>query len=323
VADGAAKTSHDRPDDCEVSFNTLVDNESNLEMSGRTDGLGATGVVIANNIIQGGGAAASIRGPFPGASWKGNILWQSSAGDMPSSGLQNVNPRLAKDGRGEHHLQAGSPAVNAASGASPSPALDMDGQPRGGDPDVGADEVSDAPVVAHVLGDDDVGPGARDEARPPEGGKGGDPGQGGAGGGGGGGGIAFEAEGVAFTDSGTGTTVDSDELTSGGHWVSLAAENTGSWMEFTTPAIPAGAHALALRWKGNANRGVATVRVDGAAVGEPLDQFSAEESYATTVIGTVTFAAAATHLVRLQVTARNDGSTGFVLSADQFTFTRQ
>jgi poly(beta-D-mannuronate) lyase len=320
VADGAAKTSHDRPDGCEVSFNTLIDNESNLEMSGRTGGLGSTNTVIANNIIQGGGSAASIRGPFPGATWKGNILWQSSAGDMPSSGFKSVNPRLVKDARGEQHLQPGSPAIDAASGSSPSPALDMDGQPRGGDPDVGADEVSDAKVVGRLLGDGDVGPGADDDAPPPpeKGDMGGQSGQGNAGGGGG---ITFEAEGVSFTDSGTGTSVDSDELASGGHWVSLGAENTGSWVEFTTPAVPAGSYTLALRWKGNANRGVATVRVDGVALGEPLDQFSADQSYPTSAMGAVTFAAAGTHLVRLQVTAQNAGSSGFVLSADQFTFT--
>jgi poly(beta-D-mannuronate) lyase len=329
VADGAKLTSHDRPDNCEVSFNTLVDNDSNLEMGGRTDGLGATNLLVANNLIQGGGSAASIRGPFPGATWKGNILWQSSAGDMPASGFKTVNPKLAKDGRGEQHLQPGSPAINAATGASPSPALDMDGQSRGGDPDVGADEVGDGPVVAHLLSDGDVGPDAKDE--PPSSGDGqtgksdmsGGGGNPGAGGGGGspGSAVAFEAEGVAFTDSGTGTTVDIDDLTSGGRWVSLAAENTGSWMEFTTPAIPAGAYVLGLRWKGNGNRGVASIRVDGSPVGEPLDQWSADQTYATTAIGSVGFAASGTHLIRIQVTGQNAQSTGFVLSADAFTFT--
>ena len=328
VADGAAKTSHDRPDGCEVSFNTLVDNDSNLEMSGRTDGLGATNLVVANNLIQGGGSAANIRGPLSGGTWRGNILWQSSAGDMPSSGFKTVNPRLVKDGRGEHHLQAGSPAIGAAAGDPPSPAVDMDGQPRKGDADVGADEVSDAAVVAHLLDDGDVGPGATDEAPPPSGGKGGGGsggagGAGGAAGGGGGTALAFEAEELARADSGTGTTVDADPNTSGGQWVSLAAENTGIWMELTTPSIPAGTYMLALRWKGNANRGLATVRIDGTAAGDPIDQFSAEETYATTDLGPLTFGSAGPHQVRLQVTGQNPGSSGFVLSADLLTFTRQ
>src|SRR4030095_11263316 len=56
VADGAPLTSHDRPDNCVITFNTLVDNTRNYFMTGRTNGLGATNTVFANNIIQGGGA---------------------------------------------------------------------------------------------------------------------------------------------------------------------------------------------------------------------------------------------------------------------------
>jgi hypothetical protein len=321
VADGAKLTSHDRPDDCQVSFNTLVDNQSNLEMSGRTGGLGATGLVVTNNIIQGGGAAASIRGPLTGGTWRGNILWQSSAGDLPAGGFRAVNPRLVKDPRGAYHLQAGSPAIDEATGPSPAPALDMDGQPRGADPDVGADEVSGAPVVARFLDESEVGPGASEPGTPkpadggvkPDAGVAGDASSSAA--------IIFEAEEVAFANSGTGTTVDTDDSTSGGRWVALAAENAGSWMEFTTPAIPAGRYALALRWKGNGNRGVATIWLDGVVVGQPIDQFSPAQSYPTTPVATVTFPASGTHIVRLQVTGQNPASTGFALSADAFTFT--
>jgi poly(beta-D-mannuronate) lyase len=160
VADGDKLTSHDRPDHCEVSFNTLADNDTNILMSGRSGGLGATALLVANNIIQGGGAAASIRGPLTGESWRGNILFDASAGDMPSSGFRTVDPRLTTDGRGERHLGAASPAIGGAQGSVPAPALDMDGQPRGSDPDVGADEVSGAGVSAHLLSAGDVGPGA-------------------------------------------------------------------------------------------------------------------------------------------------------------------
>jgi poly(beta-D-mannuronate) lyase len=159
VADGDKLTSHDRPDHCEVSFNTLADNQSNIVMSGRSNGLGATALLVANNIVQGGGAAASIRGPLSGETWRGNILFDASAGDMPGSGFRTVDPRLVTDGRGERHLAAGSPAIGAAQGSSPSPAVDMDGQDRGSDPDVGADEVSRDPTTAHLLSPDEVGPG--------------------------------------------------------------------------------------------------------------------------------------------------------------------
>ena len=71
VADGAPLTSHDRPDDCVISFNTLVNNTRNYYMTGRTNGLGAINTTFANNIIVGGGAAASLNGVYTGGVWSG------------------------------------------------------------------------------------------------------------------------------------------------------------------------------------------------------------------------------------------------------------
>src|SRR4029453_8726572 len=51
VADGAPLTSHDRPDNCVITFNTLVNNTRNYFMQGRSNGLGATNTVFANNIL--------------------------------------------------------------------------------------------------------------------------------------------------------------------------------------------------------------------------------------------------------------------------------
>ncbi|WP_240347930.1 chondroitinase-B domain-containing protein [Longitalea arenae] len=152
VADGDALTVHDRPDRNLIAFNTLVNNPSNYVQSGRTNGLGATNTTFANNIIQGGGAAASIAGPYTGAVWSGNILYQTNgAGAMPSSGYTSVNPLLARDATGTFHLQAGSPAIGTATGAYPAVTVDMDGQSRTAPLDKGADESSSAPVTARIL----------------------------------------------------------------------------------------------------------------------------------------------------------------------------
>jgi hypothetical protein len=187
-----------------------------------------------------------------------------------------------------------------------------------------------------MLDDSEVGPDAKDDVPRRAGGKP-DDGAGGAGGGSGGGSaggstgggppgdgepggtsVGFEAESLAFVDSGTGTTVDTDVNASGGRWVSLAAENTGSWMEFTMPGVRAGAYTLSLTWKGNGNRGVATLRVDGVVVGDLIDQYSDDQSYPSATVGKVTFASAGSHVVRLQVSGQNPASSGFVLSADRF-----
>lgn len=162
VADGAPLTSHDRPDDCVIIFNTLVNNRTHYQMSRRTPtALGATNTTFAHNILQGGGTAAKIEGPNPGAAWSGNILWDVAAGDLPESAYQRANPLLAAGNDGVYRLLSGSPAIDAVTDAYPKVRVDMDGQPRFEKMDTGADEVTDAPVTARILTPADVGPLAR------------------------------------------------------------------------------------------------------------------------------------------------------------------
>jgi hypothetical protein len=139
------------------------------------------------------------------------------------------------------------------------------------------------------------------------------------GGGGGGSTTTFEAENISVAHSGTGTSVQSDSSTSNGQWISLDAENTGSWMEFTTPSIPAGTYSVRMRWKGHPSRGQLALRVDGTQIGSTLDQYSSSPSYPTTTFGNVTFSSAGTHKIRLTVTGKNSASSSYILSADQFS----
>jgi hypothetical protein len=148
VADGAPLTSHDRPDDCVISFNTLVDNARNYYMTGRTNGLGATGTVFANNIVQGGGEAASLNGPYTGGVWSGNIIWQTAGpGAMAAGTYDVIDPRLEAR-RGVFRPGPGSPAIDSATGDYPAVVVDMDGQPRTPPKDKGADEASSRDAAA-------------------------------------------------------------------------------------------------------------------------------------------------------------------------------
>jgi poly(beta-D-mannuronate) lyase len=141
VADGAPLTTHDRPDDCVITFNTLVNNTRNYYMTGRTNGLGATNTVFANNILQGGGAAASLNGIYTGGVWSSNIIWQTAgAGAMPAGTYDEIDPLLAPDAFGVFRPQTGSPAIDTATGDYPAVTVDMDGQARIGQKDRGADE---------------------------------------------------------------------------------------------------------------------------------------------------------------------------------------
>jgi len=158
VADGAPLTSHDRPDRVLIVFNTLVNNKTNIVQTARANGLGSTFITIANNIIQGGGSAASIVGPAANYSWEGNIIFKTDGtGDMPPGSFIVTDPKLVRDAAGEYHLVKGSPAIDAARGSFSSVALDMDGQLRKTPFDKGADEFSGDTVKVRVLNPADVG----------------------------------------------------------------------------------------------------------------------------------------------------------------------
>ena len=124
------------------------------------DGLGATHFVFANNIIQGGDRAVSIHGPLPDAKWEGNIVWETSDGELPSSGFVSTDPHLEHEAGSTFRLKAQSPAIGAAVGSYPDIDIDIDGQKRPERHDVGADQYLDADRTNRVLTPADVGPGA-------------------------------------------------------------------------------------------------------------------------------------------------------------------
>jgi len=78
-----------------------------------------------------------------------------------------------------------------------------------------------------------------------------------------------------------------------------------------------------MEWKGNNNRGILQLAVDGTNLGPTLDQYASGQTYPTTTFGNVTFSATGNHTVRLTVTGKNSKSSGEILSADKFTFTGQ
>jgi poly(beta-D-mannuronate) lyase len=112
VKEGSKLTCHDRPDRVEVVYNTIVDCKSSFQMPGRNSGLGATKITFANNIIQ-GGEPVSVQGNYPDPVWKGNILWNTSGGSMPSDGYSIVNPELIADNYGIYHLSLRNSGINS------------------------------------------------------------------------------------------------------------------------------------------------------------------------------------------------------------------
>jgi len=158
VADGAPLVSHDRPDRILIAFNTLVNNKENIIQTPRKDGLGATYVTVANNIIQGGGVAAKISGPALQFQWKGNIIFNvAGAGDLPVDGYKKLDPKMVKNASGIFHLQANSPLMDSVHETYADVIVDMDGQPRIAPLDPGADEISNSAIKANILLPSQVG----------------------------------------------------------------------------------------------------------------------------------------------------------------------
>ena len=151
--------------DALIAHNTIVDVagpaitfDDGLGSSGRT--LLAENVTVANNLLRSSGPAIFEGNEGSGWTWDGNIAFGGSFGPASGNpGVAAINPQLQFSADGLWRPAPTSPAINSASGNYTSLITDdMDGQPRIGIYDVGADEASDASIVRRPLSANDVGP---------------------------------------------------------------------------------------------------------------------------------------------------------------------
>lgn len=103
---------------------------------GALSGLAAQGT-IHDNLYHAGGAPCLFSDARPDSAYEGTDLaaWQAHA-PMFDAGSRAADPLLSADG----HLGAGSPAQDAVA-PTPGVTYDIDGAPRGGSYDLGADEL--------------------------------------------------------------------------------------------------------------------------------------------------------------------------------------
>ena len=159
--DGSGSTSaHWRVHRATIVHNTFVDNVSTIEL-GANYVYPPADVTLANNVVVGStGRLFAEHKATDGLTLAGNIALPQGSATLGitarSSQIRVVDPQLVRTG-GLWRLRQG-PAVDAAVGTSSFVVDDMDGQPRDQHPDVGADEVSTAPVLRHPLDPADVGP---------------------------------------------------------------------------------------------------------------------------------------------------------------------
>jgi len=137
----------------------------------------------------------------------------------------------------------------------------------------------------------------------------------------------YEAESLPSTAAGSTATL-ADPAASpaqNGACHLLKATGAGNWVEYTV-AVPApGAYRIVTSARCTAAGGQAQLSVDGAAQGDPLDQYLAPSlgtyRYQAFDAGVHTFAAAGAHTFRYTVTGRNAASTGYGLATDYLTLT--
>ena len=103
------------------------------------------------------------------------------------------------------------------------------------------------------------------------------------------------------------------------------APPNGERIDFVLPNVPAGTYTLVLRYKSHqANRGIMQLSVDGQVLGNPLNQHVSPAAFREVVFGTLRFATAGNHTVRLAVLGRDATAAAFTITADVFTLlTRQ
>ena len=70
----------------------------------------------------------------------------------------------------------------------------------------------------------------------------------------------------------------------------------------------AGTHSLRLAYKSHSNRGRATFQIDGATVGDTLDQYASPSDYPTATIATITISTTGNHTFRMTVASKNSAS---------------
>lgn len=163
VDTSGALSAHWRVYRATVVHNTFVDNVSNIEI-GANYNLAPVDSVIADNLITGaqGKLVNELKTPV-NLTYAGNVAWPTGTASVgvspPASAIRVADPLLASDGL-LYHIGSGSPAVDAVSGTYAFVTDDLDGQPRTGIPDVGADERSAAAVLRFPLTPAQVGPNA-------------------------------------------------------------------------------------------------------------------------------------------------------------------
>lgn len=167
--DTGSLSAHWRIDNVEIFNNTMVNNFSNIEIGyPKSDGAWKKeprNVTMSNNLVLGSDTdIIDIMTTPTNFTWNGNIMFPQNGAALGMTAtdaeVKQIDPQLSDDGT-LWLLTGSSPAINASVATSVQLLEDIQGQPRDGGVDVGADEHSFAKVTRYPLLPENVGPNAK------------------------------------------------------------------------------------------------------------------------------------------------------------------
>ncbi|MEO0587463.1 MAG: polysaccharide lyase 6 family protein [Planctomycetota bacterium] len=146
-----------------IAHNTFVDNRAPVLVcdwgyGSRDRTLRPRDVQVAGNLVVSSHDTLVIGTQGENWTWADNIAHLSSTGGTTHPGFSAIDPRLVQDDDNLWRPAAGSPVIDAATHGITDIETDIDGQPRTGTPDIGADEVHADQPTRRPLTPQDVGP---------------------------------------------------------------------------------------------------------------------------------------------------------------------
>lgn len=158
-------SSHFRPENIFVGFNTVINCRHNIQIGFTNNGSYTKpprNITFANNLISGNyNELVKIFTTPVNVTWASNIINAISPAVVGityvDSEIKNINPVLDTV-NGIKRLASGSPLINTAKTGFSFIKDDIDGQLRDSLPDIGADEYSSANITNKPLTSNDVGP---------------------------------------------------------------------------------------------------------------------------------------------------------------------
>ena len=132
----------------------------------------------------------------------------------------------------------------------------------------------------------------------------------------------YEAEDLTKTASDT-TNVVSDSTASGGSWVSLVANTTGDYIQFTVNVTQTGTYNVKYRYKAYNSRGKYQLSIGGTNQGSEVDQYASSATWREVDLGNVSFSSTGSKTFKFSVTGKNSSSSGYTGSVDYIKLTKQ